>query len=106
MAARISTSMPTKLPEASVYSKGLKTVSVATTHFLPVASAAAAEEASAAPEAAEEAEPPQAARERAMTEAIPNANSFFMRYFPFHSTDFPAAARRKADIGQNNKKGQ
>ena len=93
----MSTSMPTKLPEASVYSKGLKTVSVAMTHFLPVVSAeAASEEAesagAAAVEDAVEAAPPQAARDRAITEAIPNANSFFM--VTFLST--PQISRRRA----------
>ena len=98
--------MPTKLPEASVYSKGLNTVSVAMVHFLPVASVVAAPEeavSAASEEAAVEDAPPQAARDRAMTEATPNASSFFMRYFPFHSTNFSAAARR-ADAG--TKKGQ
>ena len=35
MAARTSTSIPTKFPASSVYSNGLNTVSVAIVHFLP-----------------------------------------------------------------------
>ena len=42
MAATISTSMPTKLPDSSVYSKGMNAVSVVMIHFLSVPDAAEA----------------------------------------------------------------
>ena len=98
MAATMSTSMPTKLPEASVYSKGLKTVSVAMTQVLsePAVSAVAVSEVEASEEVLSlvEAAPPQAARDSAIMAAIPNASSFFI-VFSFLSIQIarPAAAR-------------
>ena len=62
--------MPTKLPEASVYSKGLKTVSVAMTQTLSLVEAASLEEAASLAEAtlsavlAEEALPEEPFRKR------------------------------------------
>src|SRR5699024_7189819 len=99
MAATMSTSMPTKLPEASVYSTGLNTVSVAMTQVLPepaVSAEAASEEALSAAEEAVEAPdvPPQAARDSAMAAAIPNASSFFIVYtFPLYPNSGGRTAR-------------
>ena len=87
----MSTSMPTKLPEASVYSKGLKTVSEAMTHFFPEAAGASVAAAAGASVAAAAgawvsagfAEPPQAARDRTITMARHSAVNFFITIHPF-----------------------
>ena len=103
----MSTSMPTKLPEASVYSKGLNTVSVAMTQVLsePAVSAeAASEEALSAAEELVDGVEPQAASDSAITAAMPKAKSFFMVCsFPLYTDS--AARGRGGCTGIYRKKG-
>ena len=98
-----------------MYSKGLKTVSVAMTQVLPVASldSAAASLEAASEEASEaasdgallEAAPPQAARERVIAAAMPKANSFFMliRSFPLHKMLHCRAAGNRLKTEKGNR---